>query len=81
VDDAQHFLTSQFLAWVMARPRCYGEVMDAWRTSCPRLPVWEAAVDLGLVEVQYRPGLSMTDCPVILTPAGRQAVAVPPVSP
>ena len=30
-------------------PKPYGEVMDAWRTTCPRLPVWEDAVDLGLI--------------------------------
>jgi hypothetical protein len=35
--------------WVAARPRTYSEVMDAWRTSCPRLPIWEDATDLGLV--------------------------------
>ncbi|HVH86187.1 MAG TPA: hypothetical protein VM912_05645 [Terriglobales bacterium] len=29
--------------------RSYDEVMDAWRTSCPRLPVWEDANDRGLV--------------------------------
>ena len=30
-------LLDQFLAWVAARPRTYGDTMDAWRTSCPRL--------------------------------------------
>ena len=29
--------------------RSYEEVMDAWRTSCPKLPVWEDANDRGLV--------------------------------
>jgi hypothetical protein len=24
--------------------------MEAWRTSCPRLPVWEDCVDAGYVE-------------------------------
>jgi hypothetical protein len=40
----------EFLEWVAARPRTYSETMDAWRTSCPRLPVWEDAVDGRLVE-------------------------------
>ena len=40
----------EFLEWVAARPRTYSETMDAWRTSCPRLPVWEDAVDGQLVE-------------------------------
>jgi hypothetical protein len=33
----------------MLRDRTYEEVMDAWRTSCPRLPVWEDANDRGLI--------------------------------
>lgn len=43
-------LTIDFLAWLAAEPRDYLDVMDAWRTSCPRLTVWEDAVDAGLVE-------------------------------
>ncbi len=42
-------LILDFLEWVAAEPRPYGEVMDAWRTSCPRLTVWEDCVDRGLV--------------------------------
>jgi hypothetical protein len=44
-------LMLQFLAWVALRRRSYAETMDAWRTSCPRLSVWEDAVADGLVEV------------------------------
>ena len=40
----------EFLEWVAAHPRTYTETMDAWRTSCPRVPVWEDAVDGGLAE-------------------------------
>ena len=42
-------LILDLVAWVADRPKPYAEVMDAWRTSCPRLPVWEDAVDRGLV--------------------------------
>jgi hypothetical protein len=35
--------------WVARGPKPYDEVMEAWRTSCPRFPVWEDAVELGLV--------------------------------
>lgn len=42
-------LIRDFVAWVAREPRSYEVVMDAWRTSCPRLQVWEDAVDLGLV--------------------------------
>lgn len=43
-------LVIDLLEWLAVEPREYGEVMDAWRTNCPRLPVWEDTVDLGLVE-------------------------------
>jgi hypothetical protein len=42
-------LTLDFLAWLAAEPRDYVDVMDAWRTSCPRLTVWEDAIDADLV--------------------------------
>jgi len=45
VDD----LILDLLEWLAVRDRSYEEVMDAWRTSCPRLPVWEEANDRGLV--------------------------------
>jgi D-3-phosphoglycerate dehydrogenase len=34
---------------VAKEDRAYAEVMDAWRTSCPRLPVWEEANARGLI--------------------------------
>ena len=42
-------LILDFLEWLLPRPQPYSEVMDTWRTSCPRLTVWEDAVDAGLV--------------------------------
>ena len=36
--------------WVGKSPRTYADVMEVWRTSCPRLTVWEDAVVRGLVE-------------------------------
>ncbi len=42
-------LILDFLEWLAAEPRPYAEVVDVWRTSCPRLTVWEDAVDRGLV--------------------------------
>ena len=42
-------LILDLLEWLAIRDRTYDEVMDAWRTSCPRLPVWEDANDCGLV--------------------------------
>lgn len=42
-------LILDLLEWLALRDRSYEEVMDAWRTSCPKLPVWEHANDRGLV--------------------------------
>ena len=39
----------QFLEWVAARPRRREDVMEAWRSSCPRFPVWEDARADGLI--------------------------------
>ena len=39
----------QFLQWVADRPRRREDVMEAWRSSCPRFPVWEDARAEGLV--------------------------------
>jgi hypothetical protein len=49
-------LTIDFLAWLAAGPRPYAEVMEVWRTSCPRLTVWEDAIDAGLVAHHREPG-------------------------
>ena len=46
VDD----LILDLLEWLGPSPRPYADVMDAWRTSCPKLPVWEEANDRGYVE-------------------------------
>jgi hypothetical protein len=42
-------LILDLLEWLALHDRSYEEVMDAWRTSCPKLPVWEDANDRGLV--------------------------------
>ena len=42
-------LLLDFVEWIAKQPRTYTEVMDAWRTSCPRFPIWEDAVDRGFV--------------------------------
>jgi len=42
-------LLCDLLEWLGRTPRTHAEVIDGWRTSCPRLPVWEEATDRGLV--------------------------------
>ena len=68
-------LLLQLLGWVSTTPRTYGETMEAWRTSCPRLPVWEDAVDERLVEVLPAAGAGMGQARVRLTARGEAELA------
>ena len=68
-------LTLQMLAWVAERPRTYGETMEAWRTNCPRMPVWEDAVSERLVEIRPRAGAGMNGSVVRLTDQGRMMLS------
>ena len=67
VDTVVEALILDLLEWVTKRDRIYEEVMEAWRTSCPRLPVWEEANDRGLVVRENVNG----GCMVRITPSGR----------
>ena len=64
-------LMIELLEWLATRPRTYGETMEAWRTSCPRMPVWEDARDGGLIEVVHSGGGCMNESAVKLTPVGQ----------
>jgi D-3-phosphoglycerate dehydrogenase len=44
-------------------------VIEAWRTSCPRLPVWEEANDRGFVSHRREPGLGAL---VAVTASGQE---------
>lgn len=48
-------LTIQLLQWIADRPRSYAETLDAWRTSCPRLSIWEDALAAGLIDTDETP--------------------------
>jgi hypothetical protein len=72
-------LTIELLTWVSVRPRAYEEAIDAWRTSCPRLSIWDDALIDGLVRV-VRTGEG--DVPhVALTELGRAALETAVSSP
>ncbi len=47
----------EFLSWVARCRRAYAEAMEAWRSSCPRLTVWEDALLGGLIQIDG-------DCPL-----------------
>jgi hypothetical protein len=50
-DPVVESLILDLLEWLGKQNRIYEETMDAWRTSCPKLPVWEDATDRGLVSM------------------------------
>ena len=57
LSDPVEALILDLLEWIAAESRPYSEVMEAWRTSCPRLPVWEDANERGFIERSYGEGL------------------------
>lgn len=60
--DATAALTLQFLDWVAGGRRSHADVMETWRSSCPRLSIWEDALLAGLV--RYDPAsrtIELTD--------------------
>ena len=63
-------LTLQFLEFVAEQPRSYAETMDAWRSACPRMTIWEDALKDGLVVYE-----GATTKIVRLTPQGRALLA------
>ncbi len=71
-DPVVESLMLDLLDWISSpTERTYDEVMDAWRTSCPRLQVWEDASDRGLVTMEHVDGRNL----VKLTAAGRAHLA------
>ena len=47
--DSADPLVLDLVEWIARKPRPYAEVIAIWRTSCPRLTIWEDAVDAGYV--------------------------------
>jgi hypothetical protein len=73
--DPTEALMLQFLAFVPDGGRSYGEVMEAWRTSCPRMTIWEDALIEELVRIEHLDGTARTQSRVILTARGRARLA------
>jgi hypothetical protein len=65
-------LILDLLEWIGPKPRAYAEVMEAWRTSCPRLPVWEEANARGFIERRHVQGKAAL---VAVTASGRAFLA------
>lgn len=71
MSDKIEALLRQLLAWLAQEERPYADVMEAWRTSCPQLPVWEEANDRGFVDRTQADGRAV----VRITSAGRAFLA------
>ena len=65
-DPVSENLVLDLLEWLGKHDRTYEETMEAWRTSCPKLPVWEDATDRGLVSMNFAQGRTI----VRITDAG-----------
>lgn len=65
-DPVSETLILDLLEWLGERDRTYEETMEAWRTSCPKFPVWEDATDRGLVSMDFAQGRNI----VRITSAG-----------
>lgn len=69
--DPVDALVLDLLEWIGTDARPYAEVLEAWRTTCPRLPVWEEADAAGFVMREYRGDRLM----LRLSPLGRDHLA------
>ena len=65
-------LILDLVEWCAREPRAYADVIDAWRTSCPRLTVWEDATERGLLTRETGPDGKPH---VAVTDAGREFLA------
>ncbi|WLB55498.1 hypothetical protein [Bradyrhizobium japonicum] len=52
-------LVLDFVEWVAREPRAYAEVIATWKTSCPRLTIWEDAAEQGYVTRETLPGIGL----------------------
>ena len=52
-------LVLDFVEWVAREPRAYAEVIATWKTSCPRLTIWEDAAEQGYVTRETLPGVGL----------------------
>jgi hypothetical protein len=57
--EAADPLVLDFVEWVAREPRPYAEVVATWRTSCPRLTIWEDAAEAGYVARETTAGFGL----------------------
>jgi hypothetical protein len=69
VADTTDPLVLDLVEWIAREPRLYSEVIETWRTSCPRLTIWEDAADRGYVARETIAGVGLI---VTVTEAGEK---------
>ena len=62
-------LVLDFVEWIAREPRAYAEVIATWKTSCPRLTIWEDAADSGYVRRESIAGFGQV---ITVTEAGER---------
>ncbi len=77
MNDSVEPLVRDLLQWLGREPRPYSEVIEVWRTSCPRLPVWEEANQRGFVEHSHRAG---SEARVSVSSTGRAYLEAGPIA-
>ncbi|RZI44161.1 hypothetical protein EGT07_01655 [Herbaspirillum sp. HC18] len=76
MSHAHHALTLQMLDWLAQGNHSYAEAIDVWKSSCPRLTIWEDACADGLVDAE--PGMTGI---VSLTEKGRNLLSQSAIQP
>lgn len=71
--EAADPLVLDFVEWIAREPRAYSEVVATWKTSCPRLTIWEDAADRGYVAREMIAGFGLV---VTVTEEGERLLRV-----
>jgi hypothetical protein len=50
--DSHTALTRQLLEWIANSRRTYGEALEVWKSTCPRMSIWEDAMIDGLLDCE-----------------------------
>jgi hypothetical protein len=75
MSDPLDTLILDLLEWIGPDARPYGETIEAWRTSCPRLPVWEEATARGFIQLDGSQG---SQPHVFVSAEGKRALRAAP---
>lgn len=62
-------LVLDFVEWIAREPRSHAEVLATWKTSCPRLTIFEDASEHGYVTRETRAGVGLV---IAVTEPGKQ---------